>query len=49
MTRVNVMTRWCVWVLIVGAVSQADADVRLPKVFGDQMLLQRGLEAPVWG
>ena len=25
------------------------ADVRLPKVFSDHMLLQRGLQAPVWG
>lgn len=27
----------------------ANADVRLPKVFGDRMLLQRGLAVPVWG
>ncbi|MDP7274320.1 MAG: sialate O-acetylesterase, partial [Planctomycetaceae bacterium] len=25
------------------------ADVRLPRVFGNQMLLQRGLAVPVWG
>jgi sialate O-acetylesterase len=27
----------------------ASANVRLPKIFSDHMLLQRGLEAPVWG
>ncbi len=29
--------------------SSATADVTLPKIFGDHMLLQRGLDAPVWG
>lgn len=27
----------------------AGADVRLPRIFGDNMLLQRGVEAPIWG
>ena len=27
----------------------ADADVRLPRIFGDHMVLQRGMKLPVWG
>ena len=29
--------------------SAGSADVRLPEIFSNHMLLQRGLEAPVWG
>lgn len=29
--------------------SSAGADVRLPRIFSDDMLLQRGLAVPVWG
>ena len=29
--------------------SQAPADVRLPGVIGDNMVLQQGIEAPIWG
>lgn len=35
-------------VLVLG-ISAARADVRLPKVFSDHMVLQRDLAAPVWG
>jgi len=31
------------------AVSVASADVKLPGVFGDHMVLQRGMPVPVWG
>ena len=34
--------------LVIG-VSVAQADVRLPKVFSDHMVLQRDISAPVWG
>ena len=27
----------------------ASADVRLPRIFGDHMVLQRGIKLPVWG
>ena len=27
----------------------ADADVRLPRIFGNHMVLQRGIKLPVWG
>jgi len=37
----------CVW-LLVGMFS-AQAEVTLPSVFGDHMVLQQGQEAPVWG
>jgi sialate O-acetylesterase len=36
-------------VLMVGAIHPADADVRLAAVFSDDMILQRGIEARVWG
>lgn len=34
---------------ILAAASAANADVRLPKLFGDHMVLQQKAEAPVWG
>ena len=40
------------WVALLAACvasSVASANVRLPKIFSSHMLLQRGLEAPVWG
>ena len=40
------------WVALLAACvasSVASANVRLPKIFSNHMLLQRGLEAPVWG
>ena len=40
----------CVTLLAVCAASSAAmANVRLPRIFSNHMLLQRGLEAPVWG
>ena len=33
----------------IALMSSAGADVRLPKIFSDDMLLQRGLAVPVWG
>lgn len=48
MTRL-LLTR-CIFALAACALtSAASADVRLPKIFNNHMLLQRGLEAPVWG
>jgi sialate O-acetylesterase len=35
--------------LMVGAIHPADADVRLAGIFSDEMILQRGIEARVWG
>jgi|GEM_PF-24621 len=32
-----------------GAGSRRDATLRLPGVFGDKMVLQRGMQIPVWG
>jgi len=34
---------------LAGLASAATADVKLPAVFGDQMVLQRETNAPVWG
>jgi len=31
------------------ACGTAGADVQLPRIFSDNMLLQRGVEAPIWG
>ena len=42
----------CFWVTVSGlwlAVSAARADVRLPKVFGDSMVLQRDVPVSIWG
>ena len=30
-------------------VSQVRADIKMPHIFGDNMVLQQGIEAPVWG
>lgn len=35
------------WGLMLG--SQVFADVKLPKIFGDGMVLQQGMELPIWG
>lgn len=35
--------------LLVFATSVASADVKLPKIFGDNMVLQQKTKAPVWG
>src|SRR3954468_14449792 len=43
----------CVSLVICGAplllVFQARADVRLPAIFSDHMVLQADVEAPIWG
>ncbi len=41
----------CAIILCLGIVGAAsiDADVRLPEVFGDHMVLQRGMRIPIWG
>lgn len=41
--------RWSVFVVSVLAMQTALADVRLPKVFGSHMVLQRRKPVPVWG
>ena len=45
----NVRRLWalCVGVLLAGA--PASADVRLPHIFGNDMVLQREMPVPVWG
>ena len=45
MRRVAVLS----WSLILAASGAARADVRLPSVFGDHMVLQQKTEAAVWG
>lgn len=35
--------------VVAGIAASANAEVRLPKVFSDHMVLQRDLAAPVWG
>ena len=37
------------FILLVCAVSYADANVSLPKIFSDNMVLQRNMRVPVWG
>ncbi len=37
------------WVLVAASVTGAYADIRLPAVIGDNMVLQRGEKASIWG
>ncbi len=39
----------CSVVLLFAAITNANAELRTPKVFSDQMVLQRDLAVPVWG
>ena len=41
--------KWSVFIISVLAMQTALADVRLPKVFGSHMVLQRRKPVPVWG
>lgn len=41
--------RFLIAALLLGSVGSASADVRLPNVFSDSMVLQRGQENRVWG
>ena len=44
--------RWCAGLSVVVAallVGDVRAEVRLPKIFGSNMVLQRGQDVPVWG
>jgi len=34
---------------ILAAASTASADIKLPRIFGDNMVLQQGAQTPVWG
>ena len=36
-------------ILVTATVHTACADIRLPAVIGDHMVLQRGIKAPLWG
>ena len=40
---------FCVWVVAVGFALGARAEVRLPALFSDNMVLQRDARVPVWG
>ncbi len=42
-------TAACLALLLAAALPAAQADVRLPHVFGSHMVLQRGMKIPVWG
>ncbi len=43
------MKKMMTGMLVLGVAAAAWADVVLPKVIGDKMILQRGVEAPIWG
>ncbi len=38
-----------VWVMLIGAVLSASADVTLPKILGNEMVLQQKKPVPIWG
>ena len=41
--------RYALLLLLLLAASQARAAVKLPSIFSDNMMLQRGISAPIWG
>ena len=41
--------RTCLFTLAVLSIAIAHAEVRLPRIFGDNMVLQRGKPIAVWG
>lgn len=43
------MKTLCVAAVAAGIASSAWAEVVLPKIMSDRMVMQRGVEAPVWG
>ena len=47
-----IVNRWCAGMAAIVAgllVGDVQAEVRLPKIFGSNMVLQRGQDVPVWG
>ncbi len=38
-----------IWALVGGLLTSGFAEVKLPSIFGDHMVLQRDLDLPVWG
>jgi sialate O-acetylesterase len=49
MKQRNLWRVFAVWFLFVGFCSLVFADVRLPEIFGTDMVLQRDMKVPVWG
>ena len=47
-TRLAIRSGWALLLVLVVGLS-ASAEVRLPGLFGDHMVFQRGLPVPVWG
>ena len=43
------MKNWTILGLLLGMASASFADVVLPKIMGSHMILQRGVQAPIWG
>ena len=45
------MVRWCLIAVLVAVSSQrvATADVRLPEVISNNMVLQKDIPLPIWG
>ena len=47
MNRAQIALLWCAAFVI--ACGTATGDVSVPRIIGDNMLIQRGVEAPLWG
>lgn len=47
--KVLIMKQLATLALIFGLAGASDADIALPKVIGNKMVIQRGVEAPIWG
>ncbi|MFP6871963.1 MAG: sialate O-acetylesterase, partial [Verrucomicrobiales bacterium] len=49
LSRANLLQTLFILAVMVLAPIPAAADVRLPRIFGNHMVLQRGIKLPVWG
>jgi sialate O-acetylesterase len=48
-SAVQKMIVFVAMILAMAGVPMVQADIRLPAVIGDNMVLQRGIKAPLWG
>ena len=49
MQRMRHVVMAAAWVVLAAAATAAVADVKLPAVIGDHMVLQQGMKVPIWG
>jgi sialate O-acetylesterase len=47
--KIHRVSGLCVLITLLGAAGRLGADVKMPAIFGDHMVLQQGTKLPVWG